>query len=121
MIRWTAKLLVYFFLWTSIGPAAMAASAPPAHACCVRKKLNQHHHHEGMAQREDTVSSTHCEQGHRCCSPLTVSHWAQTRPAVSQLVATGAEIVRTIASTLYHPEPLASQAPARAPPSSLFS
>jgi hypothetical protein len=125
MSRWTARLLVYFFLWVSIGPAAMAASAPQAHACCVRKKLkqpsHQHHHHDSMAQQEDTVSSTHCEQGHRCCSPLTVSHFAQTRATVSHVGASSTEIVRTTASNLYHPEPMASRAPARAPPSSLFS
>jgi hypothetical protein len=119
MSRWTARLLVYFFLWVSIGPAAMAVSAPQSHACCVRKKLDQHHHHHDAAAREDAFSSTHCETGHRCCSPLTVSHWAQTPPMVSDLVAAGSEIVPVLASSVYRPDPLGSSAPARAPPSSI--
>jgi hypothetical protein len=120
MSRWTARLLVYFFLWVSIGPAAMAAAAPQAHACCVRKKLG-HHHHQNAAGQEATFSSTRCEAGHRCCSPLTVSHWAQTRPMLSDVVAVNAEIVRTCAFKMYRPQPLVSSAPARAPPSSLLS
>ncbi len=75
MQRWTARLLLILLLVGVLAPVGLAATAPEPHACCKRHPMHDAAQH-GM---EFHAPPSCCN--HDCCRSVTVSQWAQAKPA----------------------------------------
>jgi len=75
----TARLLLMLLFTGVFVPVALAISAPAPHACCMRKPMHQ----PGDAEFQAPPGCCN----HDCCRPLTVSHFAQLKPAASDIVS----------------------------------
>jgi hypothetical protein len=80
MHRLTARLLLILLLVSIFAPLALAIAAPAPHACCMRKPM-----HDGSTHNSSFQAPANC-CNHDCCRPLTVSYWAQIRPAAKARV-----------------------------------
>jgi hypothetical protein len=79
MQRLTAKFLLFFALFGTVVPIAMAVTASQ-HACCVRKT---HHCHDSASPESAQLAFTAKTCDHDCCRAVSTSRWANLQLGIS--------------------------------------